>query len=489
MEKKNPHEPDSFDTPLSPAEVLQDRPAARFQDFHLGPGARIVSETIPGERSKELLDIQRSLEGSIVSYPREMPMAVKRARGAIVEDVDGNRFIDFFSGAGVLNVGHCNDYVLKYVKRQQEDLIHMLDFPTVNKIELIQKILHQLPAELRSEFKVSFCGPTGSDAVEAAIKLAKHKTGREGVIAFHGSYHGMTSGALSATSLVKLREKLRSNMPNVSFVPYSYCYRCPFKKTADNCQLDCAEYLRYVLENPHSGMAKPAAILLEPIQGEGGTVIPKEGFLEKIVNIARENDIVVIFDEIQCGFFRTGDFWAFRESNVFPDIITMSKGLGGIGFPISAIIYNKQVESWGAGDHIGTFRGNQVSIAAGNGAFDFVREYNVAEHTREMGAYMLSRLHELLAFSPAVGDIRGKGLFIGVEYVKDKKSKAPDPAIVRTIRKMCFAKGLVFEIGGHYNNVVRFLPPLIVNRELIDNALAIFEEVNRTVTNGIAYTE
>ncbi|GGA93599.1 diaminobutyrate--2-oxoglutarate aminotransferase [Puia dinghuensis] len=407
-----------------------------------------------------------------------MPIAIDSARGAILKDVDGNMFIDFFSFAGVLNVGHCNPYVLDYVKIQEEKLIHGLDFPTENKLALIRKILQQIPEGIRNQYKVAFCGPSGSDAVEAAIKLAKHKTGREGIIAFHGSYHGMTSGALSLTSNLKFRARLGSLVPNITFLPYSYCYRCPFGKSANSCRLECAEFLKYTLENPHSGISKPAAIIIEPIQGEGGTIIPKPGFLERISEIARENDILVIFDEIQCGFFRTGNFWAFQDDTTFPDIITMSKGLGGIGFPISAIIYNKAIESWGPADHIGTFRGNQVSIAAGNGAFDFISDYNVECHTREMGKYLLEKLDELKAIYPFIGDVRGKGLILGIEYVKGPDSKLPDPELVKKIRQSCFNKGLLFEVGGHYNNVIRFIPPLIVNKELIDSALAIFKEAN-----------
>lgn len=450
----------------------------KFNNFHLGEDAAIVTASVPGKRSLELLAMQSALEGNIVSYPRSAPIAIDRAKGAIVEDVDGNMFIDFFSGAAVLNVGHCNPYVLRYVREQQDKLVHALDFPTENKLTLIRKILDRLPAGSRDEFKVSFCGPSGSDAVEAAIKLAKLKTGRDGIIAFHGSYHGMTSGALSVTSNVKLR-KANSLLPNIHYIPYSYCYRCPFNKDARSCGFDCAEYLRYILENPHSGIVKPAAIIIEPIQGEGGTIIPKAGFLERLVKIAADNDVLVIFDEIQCGFFRTGDFWGFEESNVLPDIITMSKGLGGVGFPISAIIYNKKIEAWGPGDHIGTFRGNQVSIAAGNGAFDFVEDYEVARHTREMGEYLLVRLEALKKGFPFIGEVRGKGLMIGIEYVKDPVSRTPDPQIVRKIRGLCFKNGLLFETGGHYDNVIRLLPPLIVTREIIDNALRIFENANK----------
>lgn len=453
----------------------------KFANFHLSEKAVIYSDGLPGARSKEILGFQQAHEGSIVSYPCSMPIAISRAKGAVIEDADGNLFLDFFSSAGVLNVGHCNPYVLEYVKEQQEKLIHALDFPTENRIDLVSKLLQQLPFTQRNDYKVSFCGPTGSDAVEAAIKLAKHKTGRDGVFAFQGSYHGMTSAALSATSNVGLRSRIRSLVPNITFIPYSYCYRCPFNKQQDSCSLQCADYFESLLTNPHSGYEKPAAILLEPIQGEGGTVIPQDGFLEKIIRIARQHDVVVIFDEIQCGFYRTGDCWAFQHSNVLPDIITMSKGLGGIGFPISAIIYNKAIESWGPGDHIGTFRGNQVSIAAGNGAFDFIHEYQVAAHVKEMGKYFMKRLRALQELFPCMGEVRGRGLMIGIEYVKDPITKTPDAAIVKKIRDECFNNGLLFETGGHYNNVIRFLPPLIVTPAMIDNALEIFERVNRTV--------
>lgn len=450
----------------------------KFGELHLADNARILTSEIPGKQSRVLLKAQQSQEGSIVSYPKSMPFAIKRAKGAIVEDVDGNYFIDFFSMAGVLNLGHCNPYVLDYVRRQQESLVHALDFPTENKHELTRKILERIPEHLRKDYKVSFCGPSGSDAVEAAIKLAKHYTGRENVIAFQGSYHGMTSGALAATSNRRLREKISSNMPNVTFVPFSYCYRCPVNQNPPNCALECASYLKNILENPHSGIVKPAAVLVEPIQGEGGTVVPKKGYLRELRNITNEHDVVLIFDEIQSGFFRTGKFWAFEEEGVFPDIITMSKGLGGIGFPISAIIYNKRIESWSAGDHIGTFRGNQVSIAAGNGALDFVKEFDLAQHVQEQGQYMLEQLELLKADFPCIGEVRGEGLFIGLEYVKDPETKVPDTEIIAKLRAACLQKGLLFESGGHYDNVIRFIPPLIVTREIIDSALKIFRRAH-----------
>jgi diaminobutyrate-2-oxoglutarate transaminase len=455
----------------------------KFNKYHLSDNAAIHTSEVPGPESRKLLEQQARVEGNIVSYPKRMPMAIKKAKGAIIEDVDGNQFIDFFAGCGVLNVGHCNEDVLARVREQQENLIHALDFPTANKLELINRILDQLPEEQRNDFKVSFCGPTGSDAIEAAIKLAKHYTGRDGIIVFQGSYHGMTSGALAVTSNTGFRSRVNSLIPHVHFVPYSYCYRCPFNKSKNDCRLDCAEYLKNILENPHSGIAKPAAILIEPIQGEGGTIVPKDGYLKRITDIAREHGVVVIFDEVQSGFFRTGTFWECQHAGVLPDIITMSKGLGGIGFPISAIIYNKRIEAWSTADHIGTFRGNQVSISAGNAAFAFIEEHEVAEHVTEMGNYLMEKLKYMMADHPFIGEVRGRGLFIGIEYVKNKESKEPFPGFVSALGKACFKKGLLFEIGGHYGNVIRFVPPLIINKEIADNAMKIFEAVNTALVN------
>ncbi|WP_051263683.1 aspartate aminotransferase family protein [Tenacibaculum ovolyticum] len=449
----------------------------KFSRFHLSESANIVSDSIPGERSKELLELQKEIEGSVVSYPKSMPFAIERAKGAIIEDVDGNQFIDFFAGCGVVNVGHCNEEVLSYVKEQQEKLIHALDFPTENKLEAIQKILKNLPKAVQNDYKVSFGGPTGSDAVEAAIKLAKIKTGRDGIIAFSGSYHGMTSGALAVTADTDFRKELTSLIPNVHFTPFSYQYRCPSNDDDQACKNYAIERLKFLLENKHSGITKPAAIIVESIQGEGGNIPPVAGFLNEVVEVAHRNDVLVIFDEIQSGFFRTGEFLACMNYGVMPDIITLSKGLGGIGFPISALVYKKEVEAWGPGAHIGTFRANQVSLAAANGAFNFIEKYDVKSHTKEMGAYLMDGLMTIAKKTPFIGDIRGKGLMIGVEFVKDVFTKEPYPEFVKELRNNCLQKGLLFEVGGHYNNVLRLVPPLTITPKIIDEALLIMQEV------------
>ncbi|WP_062053010.1 aspartate aminotransferase family protein [Aquimarina longa] len=447
-----------------------------LKKYHLSERVKIVSPSLPGEKSKALLKLQGEIEGNVVSYPKNMPIAIKRAKGSIIEDVDGNHFIDFFGGCGVLNVGHGNEYVLDYVKEQQSELIHALDFPTENKLALIQKILKHLPKEIQGNYKVSFGGPTGSDAVEAAIKLAKIKTGRDGIIAFSGGYHGMTSGALAVTSDTFFRKKITSLIPNVHFVPYSYCYRCPFNKEENSCDYDCAKHFEWILETGHSGITIPAAIILEPLQGEGGNILPKEGFLERIVEIAHKYGIIVIFDEIQSGFYRTGSFLEFMNTRAVPDIITFSKGFGGIGFPISGLIYKKNIEAWKSADHIGTFRGNQVSIAAARGAFDFIEEYNIEEYTKTIGSYLVEKLRVLESENPFIGEVRGKGMMIGVEFVKDKTTKEPFPEYLKKFRAECFQRRLLFEVGGHYNNVMRLVPPLITTKNIIDVAIEIMKD-------------
>ncbi|GAA3658019.1 aspartate aminotransferase family protein [Flavivirga jejuensis] len=441
-----------------------------LKKYHLSETVRIVSSSIPGEKSKKLLELQKNIEGSVVSYPRSMPIAIKQAKGSIIEDVDGNQFIDFFGGCGVLNVGHGNEYVLEYVKEQQRKLIHALDFPTENKLALIQKILNKLPEHIQDDYKVTFGGPTGSDAVEAAIKLAKIKTGRDGIIAFSGGYHGMTSGALAVTSDTFFRNNLTSLMPNVHFAPYNYPYR---NESNSYDQLNAIDYFKNMFTNGHSGILKPAAIIVEPIQGEGGNIIPEDGYLEELVRVAHENDVLVIFDEIQCGFFRTGSFLEFMNTKAIPDIITFSKGFGGIGFPISGLIYKKEIEAWGAAAHIGTFRGNQVSIAAARGAFDFIEEYNIEEYTKSIGVYLVEKLKELQTENPFIGEVRGRGMMIGVEFVKDRTTKEPFPEFIKKFRYECFQRGLLFEVGGHYNNVLRLVPPLITTHAIVDAAMEI----------------
>jgi diaminobutyrate-2-oxoglutarate transaminase len=448
-----------------------------FSDLSFG-GAPSIKTPPPGPKSKEYLAYQSSHESSTVSYPKGMPMAIQRAKGATVEDVDGNLYIDFFGGAGVMNVGHSNPAVVQAVIKQIGELSHTLDFPTPGRKLLIETLSAVLPEKLS---RLSFGGPTGSDAVESAVKLAKYNTKRQGIVAFEGSYHGMTVGALSLTSGRHFREPFLPLLPEVHFVPYAYCYRCPFNKKPDSCSLECAEYLSHVLEDPHSGVGKPAAVIVETIQGEGGSIVPPVQFIPKVRQICDKHEVLMIADEIQSGFCRTGKMFAFEHTNTIPDVVTMSKALGGIGLPVSGIAYQEKLNVMPAGQHIGTFRGNVAAFVAGAAALDFMLSSKLADHALNLGERMLLSLRELERNSEIVGDVRGKGLMLGIEFVKDKATKEPAPEWARSVRTGCHRRGLLIEIGGHYNNVARFLPPLVLTDELAQKGLAIFMDTVKEV--------
>jgi diaminobutyrate-2-oxoglutarate transaminase len=437
------------------------------------PEAPVIKTVPPGPKSKEFLEFQALSESAAVSYPRGLPMAIARAMGATVEDVDGNIYIDFFGGAGVMNVGHSNPQVIAAASKQLSAFTHSLDVPNPARKSLIEILQSLLPGSLN---KLFFGGPTGSDSVEAAMKLAKYNKKRPSMVAFEGAYHGMTSGALSLTSHLGHKEDFLPLLAEVHFVPYAYCYRCVFGRKPETCGVDCAEYLEHVLEDPHSGVGKPSAVIVEAIQGEGGSVVPHESFIPKVREICDKYDVLLIVDEIQAGFCRTGKMFSFEHIGVIPDIVTMSKALGGVGFPISGVALREDLDTWPPGKHIGTFRGNVVAYAAGHAALQFMVANKLAEHASELGQRMLSDLKKMEKESHIVGEARGKGLMLGVELVHDKSSKRPAPELARQVRTFCHKRGLLIEIGGHYDNVARFLPPLVLTEDLARKGLEIFAD-------------
>jgi len=434
----------------------------------------------PGPNSRKLLDKQTELEGGAVSYPKGAPVAFAQGYGATIKDVDGNIFIDFFGGAGVLNVGHCNPDVVEAVKRQVGLLTHSLDFPTQPRIDLVEQLMSVAPNELRKSSKVQFGGPTGSDAVESSIKLAKMNTRRQNVIAFEGSYHGMTTGALATCSGKKFKENYLPLAPEVHFVPYAYCYRCVFGLECPDCGIKCADYLEHIFTDPHSGVVDPAAIIIEPVQGEGGSIPPPVEFVRRVRQISKDFGIILITDEIQAGLGRTGKMWSCEHSGITPDIMTISKGIGG-GLPLSAIMYDQKLDLWKSGAHIGTFRGHVLAMAAGCAAMKFMKENDLAGNAVKLGGSMLERLKELEDERRYVGEVRGLGLMIGVEFVKDKKTKEPWPDMASEVRLECYRSGVLVELGGHYNNVIRFLPPLVLTHKLADKGLDVVFDVIKSL--------
>jgi diaminobutyrate-2-oxoglutarate transaminase len=423
-----------------------------------------------------MLAEQAAIESNARSYPRSVPVAWEEGRGATVKDVDGNTYLDFFGGAGTLNVGHGNPAAAGAASEQERKLVHALDFPTKARLALMSALKRVMPGALKRSAKVHFGGPTGSDAVEAALKLTRTHTGRRTVVAFAGGYHGMTEGALAVTS------DTRCGGPEdtpVQFMPYPYCYRCPLGLRASSCRMACAKLLESSLEDPHSGVPKPAAVIVEPVQGEGGTIVPPKGWLREVRRITRDHDVPLIADEIQTGFGRTGTMWACEDDGVVPDVLVMSKALGGIGFPLSAIAYDAALDTWEPGAHIGTFRGHQPAMAAGAAALEFALENDLPAHAGRLGELALSTLREAAGDLASVGEVRGRGLMIGIELVRDTHTKEPWRELAGEVRRACCQRGLIIELGGHYGNVARFLPPLVLTRELLLRGVEIFCEALR----------
>ena len=447
----------------------------RFAELHFKPAPQVAGR-VPGAQSRRMLAEQGALESRARSYPRSVPIALHEGRGATVKDVDGNTYLDFFGGAGTLNVGHGNPQAREAASAQQEKLVHALDFPTEPRLRLMHRLREILPGALGRTARMHFGGPTGSDAVEAALKLTRNHTGRRTVVAFQGGYHGMTEGALAVTSDTTCGGP--TDTP-VQFMPYPYCYRCPLGLRPKSCEMACAKLLESTLEDPHSGLPSPAAVIVEPIQGEGGTIVPPAGWLREVRRITQTQGVALIADEIQTGFGRTGRTWACEHDEVTPDVIVMSKALGGIGYPLSGIAYDVALDTWQPGAHIGTFRGHQVAMAAGAAGIDFMLENDLARHAGELGELTLKTLREAAQELPAVGEVRGRGLMIGVELVRERESRQPWPELADEVRRACCQRGLIVELGGHFANVVRFLPPLVITRQLLLRGLEIFVEALR----------
>ncbi len=431
-----------------------------------------VRTAIPGPRSRELLDRQEDRESSARTYPRRLPIAVRRGYGPYVEDIDGNVFIDFLCGAGVLPLGHGHPEVVDRVAEQLHEHVHGLDLPTPTKDEFVDATLSLLPERMRDRMKVHFCGPTGANAVEAALKLCKTFTKRTDVVSFQGGFHGSTHGAMAVTGLVGPKAAVPGRMPDVHFFPYPYCLRCPLSLNPSDCDTNCATYLRKALLDTHGGVPRPAAILLELVQGEGGVIPATAGFAREVGRLAKELDVPLIVDEIQTGYGRTGTWFAFEQFDLDPDVVLLSKAAGGIGLPVALMLYDRRLDTWQPGAHIGTFRGHQLAFAAGTAAIEVMRRDNILENVARQGAYLRERLYALAGPYRFVGEIRGLGLMLGMEIV-DPENGLPDPVRAAAIQRAALARGLIIELGGRSDAVVRLLPPLNVTRPVVDAALAV----------------
>ncbi|SEL97089.1 diaminobutyrate--2-oxoglutarate transaminase [Haloferax larsenii] len=438
-----------------------------------------------------LLGQQAVRESNARTYPRHLPLAIDEARGITVTDMDGNQYLDCLAGAGTLALGHNHPVVTDAIERVLSETrpLHTLDITSPVKEAFVDELFDSLPSEFADNAKIQFCSPAGTDAVEAAMKLTKTATGNRSMLAFQGGYHGMTNGALSLMGDTGPKESVPGLMSDVHHLPYPYAYRCPFGIGGDESHRVSSQYVERLLDNPSSGIVDPAGMILELVQGEGGAVPAPDEWAREIRRITRERDIPLIVDEIQTGLGRTGELFAFEHADIVPDVVTLSKAVGG-GLPLSVVLYREDLDVWEPGAHAGTFRGNQVAMAAGRATIEHVVENNLHTHAANMGARLRDHLEDLDRDYEVVGDVRGRGLMLGVEFVDptgepDSLGHYPEnPELAKRVREECFDRGLIIELGGRHSCTARFLPPLIVNKTDIDEIADRFHEAVRAAVEA-----
>ncbi|MFD7223799.1 diaminobutyrate--2-oxoglutarate transaminase [Streptomyces sp. NPDC059892] len=440
--------------------------------------ANAGAATADAATTEGILRRQRARESSARTYARSFPIVPARAKGMTIEGTDGRRYLDCLSGAGTLALGHNHPVVLEAIQRTVESgaPLHVLDLATPEKDDFTDALFATLPKSFADRARIHFCGPAGTDAVEAALKLMQTATGRRGVLAFTGAYHGMTAGALSATGSVAIRERVAGGGAEVTRLPYPYPYRCPFGVGGERGAELAATFTERLLDDPSGGVVPPAAMILEAVQGEGGAVPAPDGWLREMRRITDERRIPLIVDEVQTGVGRTGAFWAVEHSGIVPDAMVMSKAIGG-SLPLAVIVYDQDYDGWLPGAHTGTFRGNTLAMATGAATLRYVAAEGLSERAAVVGARMSARLEGLRSELPVIGDVRGRGLMIGVEIVDpegelDSCGAHPvAPETAERVRSACLERGLIVELGGRHSSTVRLLPPLVITDEQTEAVL------------------
>jgi 4-aminobutyrate aminotransferase len=448
----------------SPVRVASDETHARF-----GPK---LTPNMPGAEARRMIAEDEALMSP--SYTRGYPLAVRSGRGCRIEDVDGNEFLDFTAGIAVNSTGHCHPEVVKAVQEQAGKLLHMsgTDF----YYDLMPKVAARLSeiAPMAGPHRVYF-GNSGAEAVECALKLARYHTGRQNIISFLGSFHGRTMGALSLTgSKVQQKRRFGPFVPGVTHVRYPYAYRgCSGGPQAEDAfGLGCARFIEEKLFKTTLPPEEVAAIFVEPIQGEGGYIVPPNAFLEEIRRICDRHGILMVADEIQSGMGRTGKWWAIEHSGVEPDMVCIAKGIAS-GMPLSAVVAKASVMDWVPGSHASTYGGNPVCLAAALATLGIIEREGMA-NAATVGAKALSRLGSWVREHECVGEVRGRGLMIGIEIVEDKRTRKQAGAMRDRIVDLAFERGLL--LLGCGENTIRLCPPLIVSQDETDVALDILEE-------------
>ena len=429
-----------------------------------------IKTALPGPKAKALIDRDRTVVSP--SYTRGYPLVIERGAGAIVEDVDGNVFLDCSAGIAVNSTGHSHPDVVRAIVEQAQKFLHMsgTDFYYEPQVRLAEELAAIAPIHGGVR---SFFGNSGTEAIEACIKLARYTTGRQNIIAFVGGFHGRSMGSLALTaSKVTQRRGFGPLMPGVYHAPYPDTYRCPLGSSPDACAHACIDYLEHQLLAHLVSPDEVAAIVVEPIQGEGGYIVAPDAFLQRLRELAARHGILLAADEVQSGMGRSGRMFAIEFTGVEPDMIAIAKGIAS-GMPLGVAVARAGVMAWPPGTHASTFGGNPVSCAAALATIALLRN-GIMKNAADVGAHLMSGLKALADKHPMIGDVRGRGLMIGVELVRDRSTKERATQERDAVVTAAFARGLL--ILGAGKNAVRFSPPLVLTREQADTAVRIFDE-------------
>jgi 4-aminobutyrate aminotransferase / (S)-3-amino-2-methylpropionate transaminase / 5-aminovalerate transaminase len=400
-----------------------------------------------------------------------VPVVFEKGEGAVVSGENGRQYIDCFAGIAVTSVGHGNKEVIEAAKTQLDKYIHNCSYVYYSKpvADLAEKLSQITPGRLNK----TFFGSSGAEAIEGALRMVKTYTGKRELIALQAGFHGRTYATLSITGNSGRKKRAGPYMPGVSFAPAPYCYRCDFNLKPETCGMQCAEYLENTIRFDTS--RDVAAFIAEPVLGEGGIIPPPEAYFKKVKEILDHYKILLLVDEVQTGFARTGKMFAIEHYGVEPDVMAMAKGIAN-GFPLSGFIARDEIaDTFQPGEHLSTFGGNPVSCAAALATINFMEREKLAAHAQEKEKFLKTRLESLKKKYSVIGDVRGKGLMIGVELIKDK-AKTPAAEEANKIREGCFRKGLLIGLGGIYGNVLRIQPPLIITEDQLDASVDIIEK-------------
>lgn len=423
----------------------------------------------PGPKSKKIINICKELEGTgLKTFESDIPsLVLETANGVWLKDPDGNKYLDLYAGYAAANIGHSHPRVVEAISRQADRLIHC---PSAYCSDVRAQLVQRLSKIALPGMSKILLGLTGSQANEAAYNLVKSATGKNEIICFHGGYFGRSNTTVSLNGKTRTRVTLGLE-PKAHFIPYPYCYRCSLGGCENPDQCKVIDFVEEILTNPASGVGDVAAVFMEPMLGNGGPVIPPEGFIARLNQTCQKHSMLLVLDEIQTGFGRTGLMWAAEHDSIVPDLMTIGKGIGG-GMPVSALWGRKDLMNvWEPDIYTTTFLTNAVNHAAAVAAIDIMIEERLWENAYMQGEYLINTLRSKLEHHQKVGEIRGKGLLIGIEIVKNKENKTPAPDITKLAKEKGKALGIFLGSSGYYGNVIKLTPPLVIERDEVDYAI------------------